>query len=127
MGVDADDYYGRMAARHRLIAIDGGRVGLCTFFVLTDELEISRFYDRRCWTTPPDAEDGSVVYVDKLFLYKPYRFTKALWHQLEQMFTSRVPSWQILTWYRPRSGQQSDRRYTYRRRINATDLHRATP
>lgn len=123
MLVDDEDYFWIMAGRNRLIAIDEGRAGLCTFFILRGEQEVPRFYDRRCWTTPPDASEGSLIYVDKLVLYPLHRFTMALWHQLVGVFTERIPQWEQLTWYRPRPGQQSDRRYTLHRRLHAADLH----
>ena len=126
MLANVEDYYWIMAARGRLIAIDEGRAGLCTFFILHDESEVLQFYDRMTWTTPTDAEDGSLIYVDKLLLYPPHRFTIALWDQLVSTFTQRVPAWQMLIWYRPRPGQQADRRYTLRRRrdLDGANLHR---
>ena len=118
---DVEDYFWIMAARNRLLMVDGGRTALCTFFVLHDESQIPFFYDRRCWTTPSDETEGSLLYIDKLIMFSPHRFTRVLWEAIVKTLTERIPQWESLTWYRPRPGQQPDRKYTWRRRY--ADVH----
>ena len=110
MHPDVEDYYWIMAARRRLIAIDGAGTGLCTFFVLQREEEVATFYDRKCWSTPPDHAEGSIIYFDKLVCT---HFTKALWQAITQRVTEVIPQWERFVWYRP--GQDADRRYTWNR------------
>ena len=111
MLTEAEDYYWRMAARKRLLRIDEGRTGVCTFFLLDSELEIHDFYDRRCWTTPADHAEGSIIYIDKLIAKQ---FDRNLWRAIEAEITDRFPGWEQAVWYRPR--QEQDVRYTFRRK-----------
>ena len=115
-----EDYYRIMASRRRLLVVDGDAVALCTFFVLREDREIPTFYDRRCWSTPPDHAQGSIVYFDKLI---STRFTKTLWRAIEGRVTDVAPMWERFIWYRPCAGQAPDRRYTYRRRRHGAELH----
>ena len=112
MDQDAEDYFWIMAARNRLLMVDEGRTALCTFFLLQDESQIPRFYDRRCWTTPQDYPDGTLLYIDKLMAHT---FNQTLFRALVRTLTDRFPQWEQMVWYRPRPGQQPDRRYTFRR------------
>lgn len=119
---EAEDYFLTMAGRNRLLSVDDGWTALCTFFVLQDETEIPTFYDRRCWTTPPDHATGSIIYFDKLI---SKTFNRDLWRGIEEQITHRFPSWEQFVWYRPRPGQQSDRKYLYERRrsLDGADVH----
>jgi hypothetical protein len=120
MHPNIEDYYWVMAARKRLIAIDGDSAGLCTFFVLQREEEIPAFYNRRCWSTPPDHAEGPIIYFDKLVAT---HFTRALFRLIERRVTEHHPRWERWVWSRPSPGQQPDRRYIYRRRMNGADVH----
>lgn len=115
MFTEAEDYYWTMAVRHRLITVTvGGSVAaLCTFFITTDLSDdtLMRYYDRKCWSLPPDEPQGAVVYIDKLMSYLPW--TMELSRMVEAAITQQVPSWQTAVWYRPRHGDLPDRRYTY--------------
>ena len=110
---EAEDYYWTMAARNRcLILSDGASIlGTCTFFVLSEESDVERFRRRPMWSTPPDAQDGSIIYLDKLATTVwNHRLARAV----EREVSMRVPGWRVATWYRPT--EDVDRRFTYRRR-----------
>lgn len=104
-----DTYYQNMADRCRVLHILD--TGLLSFFVLHSDEEVEQFYDRPCWSTPQDHDDGPIIYVDKLV---SLHFNLALFRALEAAFTDRFPGWESIVWHRP--GQDIDRRYTYRRR-----------
>ena len=108
-----EDYYWRMAGRGRLIGLYAGSsmLGLCTFFVLPNSEDLGRFYPRAVWSIPEDAQDGTVVYLDKLVTY---RWSLTLARQIEDEISQRVPSWQIAVWYRPT--EDIDRQFLYHRR-----------
>ena len=108
-----EDYYWRMAGRGRLISLMAGDtiLGLCTFFVLPDLVDLVRFYPRAIWSMPEDAEDGSVVYLDKLVTY---RWNLSIARQIESEISRRGPSWEMAIWYRPTD--DIDRQFTYHRR-----------
>ena len=111
-----EDYYWRMAGRGRLISLSAGTtiLGLCTFFVLKEMEELPRFYPRAMWSMPEDAEDGSVVYLDKLVTY---RWNLGIARQIEAEISHRVPSWQTAVWYRPAKDiEEKDRQFIYHRR-----------
>ena len=109
----AEDYYWRMAGKHRLIGLYAGTsmLGLCTFFVLRSLEEVTRFYPRAMWSIPEDAEDGAVVYLDKLVTY---RWRLSIARQIEAEISQRVPSWQTAIWYRPTA--DIDRQFIHHRR-----------
>ena len=116
---EADDYYDRMAARKRVIYGDlgDGRKLLCTFFVLQEEAELKTFYDRPCWSTPPDHHEGTIIYIDKLIASL---FNKAVWTQIERALAETIPGWETAIWYRP--GQDIDRRYNYVRKYHGDHI-----
>ena len=108
-----EDYYWRMTGRGRLISLAAGEtiLGLCTFFILKDMGDLTRFYPRAMWSMPEDAPDGPVVYLDKLVTY---RWNLSIARHIESEITRRVPSWQTAVWYRPTA--TDDRQFTYHRR-----------
>ena len=115
-----EDYYWRMAGRGRLVSLTAGTtlLGLCTFFVLKDMEELPRFYPRAMWSMPEDAEDGAVVYLDKLVTY---RWNLGIARQIESEISRRVPSWQTAVWYRPTDEDDptyhgNDKQFIHRRR-----------
>ncbi len=112
---EMEDYWWRMAAHHRLIRIDEGRTGMCTFFVLRDLHDVRRFHARSIWTVPQDYPDGTVIYIDKLMAKI---FDRNLLRAIERAVTDRFPQWEQAVWHRP--GQDWDRRYTY---YNRRALH----
>ena len=108
-----EDYYWRMAGRNRLIGLYAGDhiLGVCTFFVLTSWDDLGRFYPRKIWSIPEDAQDGELVYFDKLVTY---RWNFYIARQIKETISQRVPSWQTAVWYRPT--EDIDRQFTYHRR-----------
>ena len=113
----AEDYYWQMAARGRLILgkQDGHLQFLCTFFLLPGEKSVMRYYCKLPYQVLDDRKDGWVVYIDHLVSYIP--FTRAILRQIEQEVAMRHPQFTHAIWYRARSGQLRDMRYTYRRRV----------
>ena len=116
---ELDDYYWQMAGRGRLILLDEGRVGLCTFFLLAHGRQEHRFYCRPTWSLPADDPQGTIVYIDKLILRVP--MTRSIARSIEQAVAARYPQFTRALWYRPARGQEAsqkpDRRYSYRRRV----------
>ena len=102
-----------MARRERLIVIseEGLPWAFLTFFILEGDEEIARFHERPMWTTPPDAEQGRVIYLDVL---AGLAWNRNLLRQTERLLVARVPSVQRFVWYRP--SRRGDKRYTYIRR-----------
>ena len=120
MSNTAEDYYWTMAARNRLIRIEQPeyQAALCTFFVLQDEQEIPRFYNRLAWSTPLDSADGDIVLIDTYY----GRFSRAIVTLLEQAMVKLVPSYTQAIWYR--LGARSHLRHTYYRgRSHASYVH----
>ena len=116
-------YYQEMARRGRLLRVSYGHGmgGLCSFFLLNHEGELETFHDRPAWSTPPDAPDGTLVYIDT---YVGSGLTRQLVHALEETFTRLVPDFQTVTWFG--TGQEWQVRHTWRRtwrRHDATALH----
>ena len=111
---DLDAYYWQMAARGRLLLLDDGRTGLCTFFLLQDESEVHRFYCRPMGSTPADDPQGTLVYIDRLVLYVPC--TRAVVRAIEQTIAIQHPQYTRALWYRPSLHEGPDRRYTLVRR-----------
>ena len=121
MGIDVmlseiEDYYWTMAARGRLLTLEEGRVGLCTFFLLPNERAEHRYYCRPTWSTPADDPQGTLAYIDKLTLRVPG--TREIVRTIARALVDRYPQLTRAVWYRP--SQDKDRRYTsYRRRVVA--------
>ena len=117
---ELDDYYWAMAGRGRLLLLDEGRVGLCTFFLLESERDVHRFYCRPTWSLPADAPDGTLVYIDKLVLRVP--MTRSIARAIEQAIVARHPQYTMARWYRPARGPEAShapyRCYSYTRRIH---------
>ena len=115
---EIEDYYWKMSARHRLVMVYSGQqiVILCTFFVLPDANPetIQRYYDRPCWSSLPDCEEGPVIYVDKLWCVMPW--TRSLFRQVKEVIITAFPASERAIWYRPGHGTLPDRRYTHIRR-----------
>lgn len=107
-----EDYYWIMAARGRMIRIDEGRTGLCTFFVLHSDWQAKLFHARPMWTTPTDYPTGTLIYIDQLMAKQ---FDRDLLRCLEVAITDHFPQAERAVWYRP--GTNSDRCYRYNRRL----------
>ena len=113
----SEDYYWQMAARGRLIIgeQDTHLQFLCTFFLLSGEREVMRYYCKLPYAIPEDHKNGTIVYIDHIVSYIP--FTRELLRRIEGEVAQRHPQFTHAIWYRARSGQLRDMRYTYRRRV----------
>lgn len=106
-------YYAEMAMRNRLVRWtdeDGHCLGHCGFFILPSIQHVSHYYYRPLWSTPADASEGPVVYLDKLWAATWTRQHRTL---LEEWLNQQIPSWELAVWYRPRTHQ--DVAYHWRR------------
>lgn len=65
---DAQDYYAEMAARGRLLTIqqEGFLWGLCTYYLVDEVDEASRYLSRDMYSTPADSPHGIWAYIDQL-------------------------------------------------------------
>lgn len=114
------DYYWAMAAKKRLLLIDGGRTATVTFFLLDRPDEAETYLTRRPWTTPDDTPTGRVIYIDRYF---GKGFNKHIHAALEDAFTAMIPTWQVILWHRPRHGHDVRHTYHRKRRTHGPDLH----